>query len=34
MPEAGNLSLIILAAMLVVIIIGGIYWESRTPKEK
>jgi len=29
----GNLSLILLAAMLVVIIIAGIYWESRTPKE-
>lgn len=32
MGEANNLSLILLAALLVVIIIGGLYWDSRKPK--
>lgn len=33
MPDTGNLFLIVLAASLVIIIIGGIYWESRGPQK-
>lgn len=32
MPEANNLSLILLAVLLVLIVVGGVYWESRKQK--
>ena len=32
MPEANNLSLILLAVILVIIVVGGVYWESRKQK--
>ena len=32
MPEANNLTLILLAIILVIIVIGGVYWDSRKQK--